>query len=206
MTLPTYATEEPRARHWATTRELIHADGSPHLATPQGQHRKTCEEIGEAALELRKLPKTQALAERLFAMGDPGSICDIWPTFKLTHSVSVAILARRRDRLALEFGYVLVTLCLQAAMHGATLEECRTLAPVCGEPHTWHFVGYWADELKLSLVHSSQIELLRKEALGEIGALCRCVEDEARIQLSLTGPEVLALALDKLTTEVLVNA
>jgi hypothetical protein len=187
MTLPTYANEEPRARAWATTRELIHADGSPHLATPQGQHRKTCEEIGEAALELRKLPKTKALAERLFAIGTPDLIYD-----------SVAVLARRRDRLALELGDILVTLCIQAAMHGATLEECRTLAPVCGEPHTWHFVGYWADELKLSLVHSSQIELLRKEALGEIGALCRCVEDEARIQLSLTGPEVLALALDKI--------
>jgi hypothetical protein len=174
MTMPTYSAQEPRARAWATTRDLIHPDGRPNLATPQGQMSKTMEEIAEAQESLEKWILYAPVTDKPIAK----------------HFAAKA--------LALEFGDILVTLAMQAAMQGATLEHCRTLAPGAGRPHTWQFVKDWAHDLTTSINYSAELDSARTDALSEIGALCLAVEDEARIQLSLTGPELLAMALDKI--------
>ena len=180
MTIPTYADLEPKARRWAVDRGLIHPTGSPRLATPVGQHRKTLEEIGEAKGALRTLAEYRAHPYEVQGVAD--------------------VEQELKTALALEFGDVLVTLTLQAAMQGSTLEECRRVGPGNAKPLTWQFVDWWAIELGVSAAHSSKKnELTRMVALAEIGAIARCVEDEARIQLSLLGPECLALALAKIS-------
>lgn len=195
-TLPTYADTIPGILQWAADRGLLHPDGTAYRATPWGQHQKTLEEIGEASLELRKMAKTKALAERLFAMGTPDLIYD-----------AVDILARRKHRLALEFGDVLVTLTLQAAMQWATLEQCLFDSGRLGtgygsdwrlgkvsDPHCiWEYVDYHASLLGMAIDigHGA-------DAAAYLGAVARCVEDQARIELALTGPECLAMALAKI--------
>jgi len=178
MTFPTYATQEPRARSWAVARGLLHPDGTPDKATPQGQMAKTMEEIGEVVLEMIKLERTKELCE----------VLEWLPVL----NARAKVLRLRRHRLAMEYGDILVTLTLQAAMQGATLEECRRLAPGGGSPHTWQFVEKWARKVGMA------IDLYPEKVLSCLGALCLAVEDETRIQLSLTGPEVLAMALDKI--------
>lgn len=175
-TLPTYATLEPKIRAWATHRQIISPDGRPLLGTTQGQYRKTLEEIGEAQLERRKLAKSKALRLQLFPLGliveDEG------------------VLDRRLDRIALEFGDVMVTLTILAAMHGVTLDAC--LRQPNGAVQNWQFVDQHASALGERLEENSVM------IPTAIGAVARCVEDEARILLELSGPECLALALAKI--------
>ena len=177
MTLPTYADLEPKIRAWAAHRRITHTDGRPLLGTTQGQYRKTLEEIGEAQLERRKLIVSKVTRLRLLA--DHGLIVE-----------GEAVLDRRLARIALEMGDVLVTLTILAAMHGVTLEAC--LRQPNGAVQNWPFVDQHAAELGESLEENS----VRIPA--EIGAVARCVEDEARIVLEMSGPECLALALAKI--------
>jgi hypothetical protein len=176
-TLPTYAILEPKIRAWATHRRiLLSPDGRPLLGTTQGQYRKTLEEIGEAQLERRKLAKSKALRLQLFPLG---LIVE-----------GEGVLDRRFALIALEFGDVLVTLTILAAMHGATLEAC--LRQPNGTVQNWQFVDQHAAELGERLEENSV------KIPTAIGAVARCVEDEARILLELSGPKCLALALAKI--------
>ena len=175
-TLPTYATIEPKIRAWATHRRITYTDGRPLLGTTQGQCRKTMEEIGEAQLERRKLAKSKALRLQLFPLG---LIVE-----------GEGVLDRRLDRIALEFGDVLVTLTILAAMHGVTLDAC--LRQPNGAVQNWQFVDQHAAALGERLEENSV------RIPTAIGAVARCVEDEAQILLELSGPECLALALAKI--------
>lgn len=182
-TLPTYATLEPKIRAWATHRRIISPAGRPLLGTTQGQYQKIMEEIGEAELERRKLAKSKAMRLQLFPLG---LIVE-----------GEGVLDRRLDRIALEFGDVLVTLTILAAMHGVTLDSCRQKAPN-HRLSTWQFVGDWALGLKTSFDYAASLNIANTSLFAEIGTVARCVEDEARILLELSGPECLALALAKI--------
>ena len=169
ITMPTYATVCPRVIAWAAARELVNADGSPLRANPLSQHSKTVEEIGEA---------NEAL------MGD----------------------GPRRD-LALELGDILVTLTIQAGMHGKALGQCKAesgrlttgygsdwyLGKVGHPPKTWAYVGEWAAMLGDALANLDSP--WRFDIAGLIGDVAICIEDAARVELALLGPECLALAL-----------
>jgi hypothetical protein len=193
VTLPTYATAIPGVLQWAVDRELLHPDGTANRATAQGQHGKTVEEIDESSLELRKLAKTKAIAERLMKL----------PT---NEPYAVAVLHRRKHRLALELGDVLVTLAIQASMQGATLERCRfesgrlcasygidwVLGTPARPPLTWQFVEHHSAMLGLEIANDGD------NAPAYIGAVALCVEEIARIELSMLGPECMALALAKI--------
>jgi hypothetical protein len=186
-TAPAYAELESQARAWAVARGLIHLNGEPKMATVMGQFGKTLEEISEAQLELRKLEKSKALRLRLIAMSSRVySECD-------TELLSDAdrMLDRRLDRLALELGDVLVTLALLAAMHGLTLHACLVQAPrtPLTKPQIWQFVDAHAELLG---------DRLSMDVGPMLGAVARCVEDQARITLELSGPQCLALALAKI--------
>ena len=196
LDLPTYADLGPRVIAWAAARELVNADGSPLRANPLSQHSKTVEEIGEATLELRKLARTRALCDRLIGMG---LVVD-----------AAAILNLRKRRLAMELGDILVTLTIQSAMHGKTLEQCKAesgrlttgygsdwhLDKVGHPPKTWAYVGEWAALLGDALANLDSPH--RFDIAGLIGAVAICVEDAARIDLAMLGPECLALALAKI--------
>jgi hypothetical protein len=177
MTLPTYADIEPKIRAWATHRQITHTDGRPLLGTTQGQYRKTLEEIGEAQLERQKLIVSKVTRLRLLA--DHGLIVE-----------GEAVLDRRLARIALEMGDVLVTLTILAAMHGVTLESC--LRQPNGAVQNWPFVDQHAADLGNRMEENSVM------IPTAIGAVARCVEDEARIVLEMSGPECLALALAKI--------
>ena len=181
--LPTYADLEPKIRAWATHRQITHTDGRPLLGTTQGQYRKTLEEIGEAQLERRKLAKSKALRLQLFRLLS----LDI-PDGMIFEGEGV--LDRRFARIAQEFGDVLVTLTILAAMHGVTLDAC--LRQPNGTVQNWQFVDQHAAELGERLEENSV------KIPTAIGAVARCVEDEARIVLEMSGPECLALALAKI--------
>jgi hypothetical protein len=179
-TLPTYATTTPKIVAWAAHRQITYTDGRPRLGTIAGQYSKTLEEIEEAELELRKLARAQALYSKIGGWDTP---IDPAETLKA-----------RRNRLALEFGDVLVTLTLLAAMHMATLEACLHQAPYAPGPvQTWQFVNEHAAALGEMLAGDD-----RYKVAVAIGAAARCVEDQARITLELSGPECLALALAKI--------
>ena len=175
-TLPTYATLEPKIRAWATHRRIISPDGRPLLGTTQGQHLAVLEEIGEAQLERRKLAKSKALRLQLFPLG---LIVE-----------GEGVLDRRLALIALEFGDVLVTLTILAAMHGVTLASC--LRQPNGAVQNWQFVDQHAAALGERLEDNSVM------IPTAIGTVARCVEDEARILLEMSGPECLALALAKI--------
>ena len=180
ITLPNYADLGPQVIAWAAARELVNADGSPLRANPLSQHGKTLEEIGEATLELRKLART-------------------------SHSV-----AGERLGLALGLGDILVTLTIQAGMHGKAMGQCKTesgrlttgygsdwhLDKVGHPPKTWAYVGEWAALLGDALANLDSPH--RFDIAGLIGAVAICVEDAARIDLAMLGPECLALALAKI--------
>lgn len=189
ITIPTYADLEPQIVAWAAARELVHPDGAPLKATPMAQHAKTVEEIGEAALELRKLARTRAIADRLVnRLGCP--------------SLASLILKRRKHRLSLEFGDVFVTLGLQAAMHGSALEQCKVESGhLNGMPTTWEYVDSWAEKMRIvidCMAWPETKEAATVSAIQYIGAIARCTEDIARVELSLMGPECLVLALEKI--------
>ena len=172
LDMPTYADIAPRVIAWAAARELVNADGSPLRANPLSQHGKTLEEIGEA---------NDAL------MGD----------------------GPRRD-LALELGDILVTLTIQSAMHGKAMEQCKAesgrlttgygsdwyLGKVGHPPKTWAYIEDWAALLGDALANLDSPH--RFDIAGLIGAVAICVEDAARIELAMLGPECLALALVKI--------
>jgi NTP pyrophosphatase (non-canonical NTP hydrolase) len=183
MTQTTYTDQEPRAIAWAAARHLLHPDGTADQATPDGQHAKTCEEIGEASLELRKLAKTRVIAQRLMAM-----------KIEYLADASSIILGRRRHRLAMELGDILVTLALQAAMADSSLEECLVLANVMRTDKVWALVDIHAKGIAAALRYPEQNPYL----LNFIGLVARCVEDVARTELCLSGPQCLALALNKI--------
>jgi len=100
-----------------------------------------------------------------------------------------------RKALALELGDVLVTQVIGAAMQGTTVEKCLGMVPVTRDDDespshvqnalTWAFVKYWAE------VHGGPFP-------DTIGAVAACTEDLARIELSMSGPECLRLALGKI--------
>jgi hypothetical protein len=169
MTLPTYADLEPKIRAWAAHRQITYADGRPRLGTIAGQYAKMLEEIAEAQDMIREWSICQA-------MGD-----DACPKNK----------AEVRQSLALEFGDVLVTLVLLSAMHGMTLDACLLQAPRLPRktPQEWQFINEHAKLLG---------DRLGRDVGPMIGAVARCVEDESRITLELSGPECLALALTKI--------
>lgn len=177
IAIPTYAELEPQVVAWAAARGLVDDEGKPLEATPMSQHGKTLEEIDEATDALRDWGIEKAwrdIGRRTPEQMEPA-----------------------KHDLALEFGDILVTLCLQAAMHGTTLEQCKVEAcKLQGKPFTWEYVGHWAAMLSESL--GNPRSLFRFDAPGETGAIARCVEEECRIQLSLMGPECLALALAKI--------
>jgi NTP pyrophosphatase (non-canonical NTP hydrolase) len=181
-TAPTYAAIEPKIRAWAAHRQITYADGRPRLGTIAGQYSKVLEELGEAILALSKLGKSQVLQERCLDLG--------WHSCVST--VALTIKARRHD-LALEFGDVLVTLTLLAAMHGVTLEACLVQAPYCPGPvQTWHFIYEHSAGLGDRLAGDSI------RIPSAIGSIALCVIDQSRITLELSGPECLALALAKI--------
>jgi hypothetical protein len=96
--------------------------------------------------------------------------------------------------LALEFGDVLVTLTIQAVLQGTTLEDCIAIAGRISAPvQRWEFVGTHAGGLGIAIANYS------KRTPAFIGAVATCVEDEARTQLALLGPECMALALEKIS-------
>jgi hypothetical protein len=179
----TYETLEPRAIAWAAARHLLHPDGTADHATPAGQHAKTIEEIKEASLELRKFGKTRVIAQRLMAMKIEG----------LADASSI-ILGHRRYRLALELGDILVTLALQSTMAGSSLEECLVLANVMRTESDWALVDIHAKGIAAALRYPEQNPYL----LNFIGLVARCVEDVAHDELCLSGPQCLALALNKI--------
>jgi hypothetical protein len=180
----TYETLEPRAIAWASTppRHLLHPDGTADHATPDGQHAKTIEGIGEASLELRKLTKTRVIARRLMAMKIEG----------LADASSI-ILGRRRHRLAIDLGDILVALALQSAMAGSSLEECLVLANVMRTEAAWALVDIHAKGIAAALRYPENPYLL-----NFVGLAGQCVEDLARTELCLSGPQCLALALNKI--------
>jgi hypothetical protein len=196
----TYETLEPRAIAWAADVDLLHPDGTADQATPDGQHAKTIEEIGEASLELRKLAKTRVIASRLIEMAEKNRIAAKIPIFasrrpRLAYEcVASIILGRRRYRLALELGDILVTLALQAAMAGSSLEECLVLANVMRTDNAWALVDIHAKGIAAALRYPEQNPYL----LNFIGLVARCVEGLARTELCLSGPQCLALALNKI--------
>lgn len=178
--IPAYADLTPAILQWAVERELLHPDGTAHLATPWAQHAKTVEEISEAAEALSNL----AACRRAAAAGplhvSNGLVLD------------VDLVAARHD-LALELGDVIVTLTLQAALQGSSIDECRARAGYITCPvHTWQYVDCHARGLGVAIDNYS------KRIPSFIGVVARIVEDTARIELSLTGPECLALALNKI--------
>ena len=175
-TAPTYPTLEPKARAWAVASGLIHPNGMPKLATVLGQFGKTLEEISEAQLELRKLEKSKALYA---SIGEWDTPIDPAETLKA-----------RRHALALEFGDIIVTLSLLAAMHGVTLGRC--LLWPNGAVQNWQFVDKHAAAL------GDRLEENSVRIPTAIGAVARCVEDQSRIVLEMTGPQCLALALAKI--------
>ena len=177
MTLPTYATLEPKIRAWAIHLRIPGIDGRPLL----GRHQRhglwiALAEIGNAQLERRKLAKSTALRLQLFSLG---LIVE-----------GEGVLDRRLDRIALKLGDVLVRLTILAAMHGVTLDAC--LRQPNGAVQNWQFIEQHAAALGERLADDS----IRISTA--IGAVARCVEDEARILLELSGPECLALALAKI--------
>ena len=177
--LPTYADLGPEVIAWAAARELVRGDGSPLRANPLSQHRKTVEEVGEA---------NEAL---------------MWfESARTSHSV-----AGERLGLALGLGDILVTLTIQAGMHGKTLGQCKAesgrlttgygsdwyLGRVGHPPKTWAYVGEWAAMLGDALANLDSP--WRFDIAGLIGDVAICIEDAARVELALLGPECLALAL-----------
>ena len=154
------------------------------------------EEIGEAALELKKLGRTKMVIARLRVIGQGNQDTDI--------------LMRRKMRLAVESGDVLVTLGLQSGMHGSTIEQCKAesgrlttgygsdwyLGKVGHPPKTWAYIEDWAALLGDALANLDSPH--RFDIAGLIGAVAICVEDAARIELAMLGPECLALALVKI--------
>jgi hypothetical protein len=204
MTQATYTDQEPRAIAWASTppKHLLHPDGTADQATPDGQHAKTIEEIGEASLELRKLAKTRVIASRLLKIAEGNDLAakfSRWASHWLSEAnsyeeASSIILGRRRHRLAMELGDILVTLALQAAMAGSSLDECLVLANVMTTDKAWAMVDIHAKGIAAALRYPEQNPYL----LNFIGLVARCVEDVARTELCLPGPQCLALALNKI--------
>lgn len=200
----TYETLEPRAIAWAAARHLLHPDGTADQATPDGQHAKTIEEIGEASLELRKLAKTRVIASRLIEMAEGDTMAakiSRWASHWLSEAnfyeeASSIILGRRRHRLAMELGDILVTLALQAAMAGSSLGECLVLANVMRTESAWALVDIHAKGIAAALRYPEQNPYL----LNFIGMVARCVEGFAHDELCLSGTQCLALALNKLTS------
>lgn len=196
IAIPTYAELEPQVVAWAAARGLVDDEGKPLKATPTSQHGKTMEEIGEA---------TKALT-----YWEP---CRRWTEDQPPKYIEVT-----RRELALEFGDILVTLVIQAAMHGSTLEQCMVesgrlgtgfgsdwgLGKVSNPPRNWEHVVDWAEMLRMALNSAERFKssyskrVAAASARQYIGAIARCVEEECRIQLSLLGPECLALALGKI--------
>ena len=193
--LPTYADIGPRVIAWAATRELVCDDGSPLRANPLSQHGKTVEEAEDANEALAELNSVKALAVDM--MG------------KYTLAAQCMGDGPRRD-LALELGDILVTLTIHAGMHGKALGQCKTesgrlttgygsdwyLGNVGHPPKTWAYVGEWAAMLGNALANLDSP--WRFDIAGLIGAVAICVEDVARVELALLGPECLELALAKI--------
>ena len=196
INLPTYADLGPQVVAWAAARELVCEDGRPLRANPLSQHRKTVEEIGGANEALAELNSTKALAVDM--MGKD-----------YTLAAQCMGDGPRRD-LALELGDILVTLTIQSAMHGKALGQCKAesgrlttgygsdwyLGKVGHPPKTWAYVDEWAALLGDALANLDSPH--RFDIAGLIGAVAICVEDAARIELAMLGPECLALALVKI--------
>ena len=173
--MPTYADLEPQCVAWAAARGLLHPDGTANQATPESQHRKTMEEVGEAqeSLELKMRTGT----------------------------------AYSCRALALELGDILVTLVLQSALQGVVWDECLASASrhqagwgstwrasqPSDPPCTWQFVEFHGSMLGMAIEQGHP-----GDARTYIGAVARCVEDVARVELALLGPECLELALAKI--------
>jgi hypothetical protein len=191
----TYADQEPRAIAWAADRHLLNPD-------PVGQHAKTIKGIGEASLELRKLAKTRVIASRLIEIAEGNDLAakiSRWASHWLSEAnfyedASSIILGRRHHHLALELGDILVTLALQAAMAGSSLEECLVLANVMRTDKAWALVDIHAKGIAVALRYPEQNPYL----LNFIGLVARCVEDLAHDELRLSGGQCLALALNKM--------
>lgn len=177
MTPPTYATLIPAAIAWAAARGLLHPDGTANQATPAAQHRKTLEEIGEAKGAL-----------------------EVWQG---TGN------ADARHALALELGDVLVTLVLQSTLQGVAWDECMRSSHrhgigwgvdwhrsrgISDPPCTWQFAEYHASMLLVEIAMGTG----SPDAVEYMGNVARCVEDIARIELAMSGPECLALAMAKI--------
>lgn len=138
-------------------------------ATPITQHGKTLEELREVA---------DAMAEY------PCYLANVSPREAGTPA----------NRLALEFGDVLVTLCLQAHMQGATLAECIETArkePLLGFSYMPKWVHLLSFRIYEEVPNAEQI----RRAIGAIGL---CIADQARMSLAMRGEECLELALNKI--------
>lgn len=183
----TYTALTPAIIAWAAERGLLHPDGTANKATPLAQHQKTLEEIGEAKEALENWRVAQGPEKSAW---EPFLNKDVWA------SVDDYLAAIKNDA-ALELGDILVTLVLQAGMQGSTLEVCMGIPARLGwGPTDWPNVGDWSAMLSESI--SNPHSLFSRDALGEIGAIALCTEDAARTHLGMTGPECLALALEKI--------
>ena len=188
--MPTAYYSELTVNTWAANRGFTHADGTSHAVTHQEQHCDTLAAIAGAQLELRKLRATKALELALVGLPLPDA--------------AQQIAQRRRHRLAVAFGNILASLTIQAAMHGATIEACKSLSGrLCNSygvdmtrdypPQIWLYVNRWAFDLGFKLTPRDD------DAPAYIGAIVFCVEEWARINLALSGPECLALALGEIS-------
>ena len=170
---PTLATLEPLIWEWAADWDLIDAEGKPLEATPMTQFGKTVEEIGEARYA------------RLFV--------DLWCSAQGGNSQQDCIEAQ--NNYALELGDILVTLSILCRMLGTSLEQsirdisnCPQLYLRGVKPWTFDYIDHWAEEVQREII----------QGVGPfrpmIGVLCRCVQDSAHIQLSMSAAECLELA------------
>lgn len=174
----------------ATERGFTQAILTSHVVTPQEQHCDTLAAIASAQLDLRKLGATKALELALVGLSLPDE--------------AQTIAQRRRHRLAVAFGTLLASLTIQAAMQVATLEVCKSLSGrLCNSygvdmnryhpPQIWLHIDRWAVAL------GEKIATRDDAAPAHIGAIVFCVEEWARINLALSGPECMALALGEIS-------
>lgn len=179
----------------ATERGFTRAILTSHVVTPQEHHCDTLEAIAGAQLELLKRGATKALELELVGLS--------------LHDEAQTIAQRRRHRLAVAFGNILASLTIQSAMHGATIEACKSLSGRLHNsygdgrrmtreypPQIWLHIDRWASALK------GKVATRDDEVPAYIGAIVFCVEEWARINLAISGPECMALALGEISGRV----
>lgn len=192
-----------------------HQKGIMQAAEPVAQMGKTLEEIGEAKQVVLAIERVQQRIKQELGKDPVMLLAEIYYVLSYSDCKKILdhiegaltpnkILDALKWLLSLEYGDILVTLCIQAQMQGSDLETCKDVhyfnpalsASFRNRPITWQFVDEWAHELNICVcTNQPNFEV---SILPHIGALCHCVADAAQITLAMSAEECLGLALEKI--------